>query len=884
MKKTIALLGALLLSSGALSAQTTVVSGNTIDSDGIAWVGGSISVQFVPNPSQSNINVYNINGVALNPSVLTQGPVTLSTSGSFSVSVYTNSAISPAGSQWQFTICPLSTSKCGILLTPAVGSAQSLTAAITAAIPAPRFPAVVGNYGYADVEAIQQNAPGQLYYNVTELCYKTYNGVAFSCLGGGGLTPPILITQGGTGATTAPAALANLGGQPSLGVIMPTLCAASPAPSWCAGSDIGAWINASMSQITVGAEIDIPPDTYVQTTEIVPTKKVTIKGVTTLSQSGPNSVVFTKAASMTTPAIAFYEASGARGSSIEGITFNGQTGNTGVGILISANWIKLQDVVVTGMGSHGIRIGVDSPSNVDGADFWVLNRVQSGYNLGDGINIGGQTLTGGYANANAGQATAVSSQGNIGDGFKVGWAINNVFMDSDAEANHGYGIHLAANSGRNTIIGGDAHEHNVLGDCRMDFGAFQSLIMGIDCGGGWSSSSADTRNILLSYLGSGFGTLAPSTPFDFLDVSNGPQDLSVAVTKGLLLENGSGVGMVMGVQGSGYAGYIQARQTAAGGVAGALLLNPLGGNVHTGRTIAESLTLDAFGSTVINNISQTGNQVFHAVADPPAPTLANSTDVSCSLLDSTNYCYKLQGGATNGYTHASPSACITTGSTSNKNCVAVSRPASIQGDAVDTVSRSTTAGSELLCTGLAIASTELSVIDTGVTCTGAPASTVNATLGFISGPASLSVVGNIGSATVNATSYVSAPSVKGTTGIGSGTALGTITLGAAGVVGTGATAACNSGFLCDQFSGEIKLLTGTGAGTTGLFLTVNFTTARANFPVCLVQVMNQTSGNQLSANLVYVGTPAGNQSFTLTTTSALVSSTQYAVNYICGGY
>jgi hypothetical protein len=235
MRKIIALLGILLLVSSISFAQTTIVSGNTIDSDGTAWVGGSITAQFVPNPSQPNINIYNINGVALNPAITTQGPVTLGTSGSFSLTVYTNSAVSPAGSQWQFTICPLATYRCGILLLPVTGSTQDITTVITAVISAPRFPAVIGNYGYTDGEAILQLVPGSIYYNVIASCYRGYDAGTWSCIGSGGSSSgtvnsgtagqiayypsngtavsgenTVPITAGGTGAATAVNAMNNL--------------------------------------------------------------------------------------------------------------------------------------------------------------------------------------------------------------------------------------------------------------------------------------------------------------------------------------------------------------------------------------------------------------------------------------------------------------------------------------------------------------------------------------------------------------------------------------------------------------------------------------------------------------------------------------------------
>ncbi len=209
MKKWLGFFGALLFS-GVAIAQTTIVVGVATDSDSTLWANGTVSVQFVPNPSQPNLNVYRINGAPLSSAVTMQGPISLGSGGSFSVTVYDNTQVTPSGSQWQFTICPQATSKCGSVTTPVSGSGQSITTLIDAAIPAPRFPATAGSYGYTDVEAILTYPVGGTYWNVGSLCQRYYNGSSWGC--GTVLGLPISIASGGTGATTAAGALANLGG------------------------------------------------------------------------------------------------------------------------------------------------------------------------------------------------------------------------------------------------------------------------------------------------------------------------------------------------------------------------------------------------------------------------------------------------------------------------------------------------------------------------------------------------------------------------------------------------------------------------------------------------------------------------------------------------
>ena len=218
MKKLLALLGTLLCIGSVSLAQTTTVSGTVIDSDGTTWTNGTISAQFVPNPSQQNISIYNINGVPLSQAVTTQGPISLGGAGTFSFSVYQNAAITPSGSTWQYTICPNASTKCGVFTIAAVGSTQSLTSMIPAIIPAPRFLAVAGAYGYADIETINQQPVGGTYWNTSASCQKYYNSLSWNCIGtvggaviavtasapivsSGGTTPNITCTTAGTSTT-----------------------------------------------------------------------------------------------------------------------------------------------------------------------------------------------------------------------------------------------------------------------------------------------------------------------------------------------------------------------------------------------------------------------------------------------------------------------------------------------------------------------------------------------------------------------------------------------------------------------------------------------------------------------------------------------------------
>jgi len=54
------------------------------------------------------------------------------------------------------------------------------------------------------------------------------------------------------------------------GKLNPASCGNATPPSWCSGSDIGAWINAAYAQLpSNGGEIDVPSGPYTLTNSIV---------------------------------------------------------------------------------------------------------------------------------------------------------------------------------------------------------------------------------------------------------------------------------------------------------------------------------------------------------------------------------------------------------------------------------------------------------------------------------------------------------------------------------------------------------------------------------------------------------------------------------------
>lgn len=211
MRLKILSLTALLLFALKITAQTTAISATVVDSDSQAWNNGSWRIVFQPNQAvDPNPADYNINGTPLSPSVTSQSGM-LSTSAVLSLSVYQSTAISPAGSSWNLTICPLAVTACGILNFQAIGSSINLSSTITSTIVAPRFRAVANTYGYSDIEAQIQLNPGSNYFNVTLLAQRCWNGSAWgNCYSGGITAIPVPLNEGGTAATTSQGAATNI--------------------------------------------------------------------------------------------------------------------------------------------------------------------------------------------------------------------------------------------------------------------------------------------------------------------------------------------------------------------------------------------------------------------------------------------------------------------------------------------------------------------------------------------------------------------------------------------------------------------------------------------------------------------------------------------------
>lgn len=190
--KSFLFLGLLIISSLG-HAQSTVVSGTVTDNLGQVWSNGSITAVFYGTPGYPP--PFNWSGGSYNPYPPT---VTLSPTGTFSISLPSNNAIAPGGSQWTFTVCPNATFTCASvnipLTTSTLNISSNLTAAIGSTIIQPIVQPTPVNSAYGNSEVKTPPAWGHLYFDSTLKALKVWNGIAWVQLATGGLTPTIQTT------------------------------------------------------------------------------------------------------------------------------------------------------------------------------------------------------------------------------------------------------------------------------------------------------------------------------------------------------------------------------------------------------------------------------------------------------------------------------------------------------------------------------------------------------------------------------------------------------------------------------------------------------------------------------------------------------------------
>src|SRR6202451_1271972 len=168
------------------SAQSTTVSGTVTDAGSQAWLNGTYSFTFQPNP-QYPTGPYTWTGGTLNTTI----SGSLNGSGAYSVSIPSNSAITPAGSTWILTVTPNATSNSfSTPRTTITGGTQTLNVTPPAIAINWSIPHGAAISAYADSEITGTLPPGAEYFNTTTLLTRVWNGSAWASQGSGaGVTP-----------------------------------------------------------------------------------------------------------------------------------------------------------------------------------------------------------------------------------------------------------------------------------------------------------------------------------------------------------------------------------------------------------------------------------------------------------------------------------------------------------------------------------------------------------------------------------------------------------------------------------------------------------------------------------------------------------------------
>src|SRR5208282_311633 len=116
--------------------------------------------------------------------------VTSTGTGAFSINLLDNSLITPAGSGWAIVVQSNSSAMGNTYFPVSVsGASQSLSSYLSINAVAPRFPAIYGAFGYADVEVTPIPNAGASYFNTTSNLTRVWNGVAWQNSSGSGSPP-----------------------------------------------------------------------------------------------------------------------------------------------------------------------------------------------------------------------------------------------------------------------------------------------------------------------------------------------------------------------------------------------------------------------------------------------------------------------------------------------------------------------------------------------------------------------------------------------------------------------------------------------------------------------------------------------------------------------
>jgi hypothetical protein len=227
-----------------LTAQTTSLTATITDSTSTVWVAGTYSIQFVPVPNMPNN--YSWQGAKFVPQKYTG---TMNGSGTFSVTLPDNNTITPARTQWQFTLCSNTSAPCSTIITPITGASENLSTFFSSRVTAPTIfaAAVPRAYSSNEVAPPPLNQGGE-FFRVTNNLLYLWTGSAWISFGGSGcivsgFANQIVINSGSVSCLASTATADTSGNINTPGSVTAGSVNGLTNAATLTGSDIGAQIN-----------------------------------------------------------------------------------------------------------------------------------------------------------------------------------------------------------------------------------------------------------------------------------------------------------------------------------------------------------------------------------------------------------------------------------------------------------------------------------------------------------------------------------------------------------------------------------------------------------------------------------------------------------------
>jgi len=228
------------------------------------------------------------------------------------------------------------------------------------------------------------------------------------------------------------------------------------------------------------------------------------------------------------------------GSAVKNLTFRGETGNSGDGLVLLGGRQVFEDIMITKMGNDGLRIGKDAGGG--NMNLWQGRNLISKGNGRHGLMLSENIALPNAANCNGGSLFGADLQVNGGSGLYIENSQLNTFVGVTAQTNSVDGVHVSPTGRLNVIVGGD-WEANGNKNLVTEAGSVQCWVVNM------TTAFADT-----AIAGANYVTLSNYQSFPFGVTSTfatGTTDYPFKAENAGNTSNGRGVGLLLRPPGGG---------------------------------------------------------------------------------------------------------------------------------------------------------------------------------------------------------------------------------------------------------------------------------------------------------------------------------------------